>query len=198
MKKQLKRYFIYGLTIFLPIMLTVYLIILTFNFIDGFLGKAIKPIFINIFGFYFNGTSILIFILLIFSIGFVTTHFLGKKLYPWFEKQLLKLPFFRQVYPAMKEIALFLFSHERPAFKQVVLVEYPRKGAYSLGFLMNDSAKSICQKIGKETCNVLIPTSPSPFSGFVVIIPKDEVILTDMTVEQAVKFFVSDGVVNPE
>ncbi len=196
MKTHLKKYFAYGLTIFLPLLFTVYIIVLTFNFADGFLGKFIKPA-LEPFGFYFRGLSIIVFIFLIFIIGFLATHFFGKNLYPFMERLLLRLPFFKQVYPAMKEIALFAFSREKTAFKQVVLVEYPRKGVYSMGFLVNDSSKAICEQLKKDLCNILVPTSPSPFSGFVVLVPRDEVIFTDITVEQAIKFLVSDGVVNP-
>ena len=194
---HLRRYFISGLTVFLPLLLTVYLIILIFNFVDGLLGKFIEPIFIATLGVYYRGTSIVIFILLILLIGFFVTNFLGRKLYPAVERLLLRLPFFRQIYPSMKEIATFVFSREKPTFKQVVVVQYPTKGLYSMGFLVNDGPKEICQKTGKDLCNVLVPTSPSPFSGFVVMIPRDEVIFTDITVEQAIKFLVSDGVVNP-
>lgn len=197
MVKQMRRYFIAGLTVFLPVLLTVYLIILTFNFADGLLGKFIEPIFTATLGIYYRGTSIVIFIVLIFLIGFLVTNFLGRKLYPAVERLLLRLPIFRQVYPATKELATFIFSREKPTFKQVVVVQYPTKGLYSMGFLVNDGPKEICQKTNLDLCNVLIPTSPSPFSGFVVMVPREEVIFTDITIEQAIKFLVSDGVVNP-
>ncbi len=191
-----KRYLITGLTVSLPLLLTVYTFMLTFNIIDGFLAKFIRPIF-SLFDLeYFRGLSIAIFILLIFFIGFLVTHFFGK-LYPFVERLLLRLPFFRQIYPAMKEIAMFLFSRNKTTFKQVVLVEYPRKGLYSVGFLVSDSAKKFCDLTKKDLCNVLVPTSPSPFSGFVALVPREEIIFTDITVEEAIKFFVSDGVVNP-
>ena len=193
----LRRYFIAGLTIFLPLMLSVYAIVLTFNFVDGFLGKFIKPLFIKFVGFYFQGLSIVVFLLLIFLVGFLATNFLGRKLYPKIEGLLLKLPFFRQVYPAVKEVAVFLFSKEKPAFKQVVLVEYPRKGIFSIGFLMSDNTKKISEKTNQDLCSILIPSSPSPLTGFVILVPRAEIIFTDITVEQAIKFVVSDGVVNP-
>lgn len=197
MKKHLRRYFLYGLTIFLPVLLTGYVIALLFNFADGFLGKLIKPIFIKIFGFYFWGLSIIIFLLLVVLIGFLATHFFGRRLYPFIEKLLLKVPFVKQIYPAIKEIASFLFNREKAHFKQVVLVEYPRKGVYSLGFLVSDTSPQICQQLKGDLCNILIPTSPSPFTGFVVMVPRDEIIFMDIKVEEAIKFIVSDGVVNP-
>jgi len=195
---RLKRYFLYGLTIFLPFLLTVYIIIIVFNFADGFLGKFIKPLFINLFGFYPWGISIVISALLILVAGFLATHFFGKDLYPAIERLLLRLPFFREVYPSTKQLASFLFSRDKKTFKQVVLVEYPRKGIYSIGFIVSDPSKVICEKVGRELCNILIPGSPSPFSGFVIMVPQEEVIFLDIPIEDAIKFIVSDGVVSPQ
>ncbi len=194
---QVRQYFLTGLTVFLPVLLTVYTLVLIFNFIDGFLAKFFEPIFTAIFGFYFKGISSVIFVILILIIGFLVTNFFGRRLYPYLERQFLKLPFFRQVYPPMKEIAAFLFSRDKPRFKQVVIVEYPRKGIYSLGFLMSDETKKISRAVGKELLSVLIPSSPSPFTGFVILVAREDIISTDITVEQAVKFIISDGVVNP-
>ena len=110
----------------------------------------------------------------------------------------LKLPFFKQVYPALKEMAVFLFTRERMAsFRQVVLIEYPRKGIYAMGFLTNDSSKEICDDVKKELCNVFIPSSPGPLTGFTVLVPKKEVVHTRISIEDAFKFIVSGGVVNP-
>jgi uncharacterized membrane protein len=110
----------------------------------------------------------------------------------------LKLPFFKQVYPALKEMVIFLFRRDQmSSFKQVILVEYPRKGLYSIGFLTNDTAKEINDNIRTELCNVFIPTSPSPLTGFTVLVPKKEIIHTNISIEGAFKFIVSGGVVNP-
>ncbi len=148
-------------------------------------------------GFYYVGLSILVFTVLMVLIGFMVIHFFGKNLYPFCERLLLKLPFFKQIYPAIKEFAILIFSREKPSFKQVVLVEYPRKGIYSLGFLVNENSPKFNKAVNQELCNVLIPTVPSPFSGFVILVPKNEIIATDISIEQAIKFLVSDGVVNP-
>jgi len=126
------------------------------------------------------------------------TNFLGQRVYQYFEKLLIKLPFFRQVYPAIKEIAVFLFSRDRfKSFKQVVLVEYPRKGIYAFGFLTNDSADNICELTKKDMCNVFMPSAPGPLTGFVFMVPRKDIIFTNISVEDAVKFIVSGGVVNP-
>jgi len=130
---------------------------------------------------------------------FFATNFFGKQLYHYFEGLLLKLPFFKQVYPAFKEISLFLFSGERLKFKQVVLIEYPRKGIFSLGFLTNETAaRAITEKIRQDLCHVFVPSAPGPLTGFLIMVPKKEVIYLDISVEQTIKLIVSGGVVSPE
>jgi len=198
MFSKLKRYFLSGLVVFLPLTLTIYLFLWTLAFADNILGKYIEPFFAIKFGFYFRGISILISVYFIILIGFFATNYFGKKLYDWFEKMLTKLPFFRQVYPAIKEMALFLFSRDKLSFKQVVLLEYPRKGLYCFGFLTNEhTSERINKQTKQELCNVFIPSSPSPITGFVLMVPKKEIIMSDVTVEEAIKFNVSGGVVNP-
>ena len=195
---KLKRYFISGLIVFLPLALTIKVFILTFNIADGFLGKYIQPYFSREFGFYFRGFSILICILLVLLIGFLVTNFLGRRLFPLFEKMLLQLPFFKQVYPAFKEISLFLFSREQFNFRQVVLVEYPRKGIYSIGFFTNEVPKKIFDKTARELCYIFIPHTPSPLTGFLTLVPKDDLIFPDISIEEAIKIVVSGGVVKIE
>lgn len=193
---KIRKYFISGLIVFLPIALTIYLFYLAIAFTDNFFRE-----FFEKFGFGFGeyyGLSIIIGISIIILIGFITTNFLGRKIHGFFERIVLKLPFFKQVYPALKEMAVFLFARERLAsFKQVVLVEYPRKGIYTMGFLTNDSSKEVCDSIGKELCNVFVPSSPGPLTGFTILIPKKEIIYTKISIEDAFKFIVSGGVVNP-
>jgi len=194
---KIKRYFISGLVIFLPLTLTVYLFVWIVTFADNFLGKLIEPYFLRQFGFYFRGVSIIIGVSFIILIGFLATNLFGRRLHAFFEKILIKIPFFRQVYPAFKEIVLFLFSREKLAFKQVVLLEYPRKGLYAFGFLTNDTNSKIREAVGEELCNVFIPSAPGPITGYVVMVPKKDLIFTKVSVEEAIKFNVSGGVVNP-
>ena len=198
MFKKIKNYFLSGLVVFLPLALTVYLIFLAMNFAEGVFGKFLKPIFAENFGFYFSGLSIIMGVYVIVVIGFFVTHFVGKKVYDFFENLLTKVPLVKQIYPALKEMAVFLFARDRMgAFKKVVLVEYPRKGMFAFGFLTNDSAEKLCKLTGKDLCNVFIPGSPTPITGYATLIPRKEIILTDISVEEAFKFIVSGGVVNP-
>lgn len=193
----IRKYFISGLVVFLPLALTIYLFLWTLTFADNLLGKFIEPYFLHRFGFYVRGVSILIGVSLIFLIGFFATNFLGKKLHQLVERVLLQLPFFRQVYPALKEIALFLFSRDKLKFRQVVVVEYPRKGVYSLGFLTNDADERVNHATRQDLCNVFIPSSPGPLTGYVLMLSRRDIIFTDISVEDAVRLIVSGGVVTP-
>jgi len=194
---RIRRYFLSGLVVFVPLALSVYLFILLINVADGLLGKFLKPYFYEELGFYPRGVSIVIGVLGIILIGFLATNYFGRKIHGFFEKIVLKLPFFRQVYPAAKEMAIFLFSRDRLAFKQVVIIEYPRQGIYSFGFLTNETSKPICDLTGREMYNIFIPSAPGPLTGYVVMVPRKHVTMTDITVEDAIKYIVSGGVVNP-
>ena len=197
MKKKLQRYFLSGLIVFLPLALTINFLILTFNIADGFLGRFLEPYFSREFGFYVRGISLLLCVLLILLIGLLTTNFLGRKFFPVIERALLRLPFFKQVYPAFKEISLFLFSRDKISFKQVVLVEYPRVGLYSIGFLTNPTHNKISAKtLSSDLHYVFIPHTPSPFTGFLTLVPKKDLVFPDITVEEAIKVIISGGVIS--
>ncbi|MFC1510246.1 DUF502 domain-containing protein [Candidatus Omnitrophota bacterium] len=195
---RIRKYFISGLLVFLPLAITVYFFIIGVNFADGLLGKFLAPIFYKNFGFYVPGLGIIVGVYLIILTGFFVTNYLGKKIYTFFENLLLKFPFFRQVYPAIKEMAHFIFAQDKfSSFKKVVLIEYPRKGMFAFGFLTNDTSEKIAVKIGKDLCNIFIPSAPGPLTGYVILVPRKEIIFTEMTVEDAMRFIVSGGVVNP-
>jgi uncharacterized membrane protein len=193
----MRRYFISGLIILLPLSFTIYFFILAVNFTDGLLGRYLAPIIYQQFGFYFRGLSIIIGVYLIVAIGFFATNIFGRKIYGAFERILLRLPFFSQVYPAIKEISVFLFTRDKISFNQVVLVQYPSKGIYSIGFLTNDSSDKIKKVVHKDLVNVFVPSVPNPLTGYVIMLSRQDVVLTGLSVEEAVKFMVSGGVVNP-
>ncbi len=197
MGTRLKRYFISGLVIFLPLALTAFLLVMMINIADGLLGKYIEPYFLKEFGFYFRGLSIIICVLIIFAIGFFATNFLGRRITAFFERMLLQLPFFRQVYPAFKEMAIFLFARDRMTFQEVVLVEYPRKGIFSIGFLTNDKVNKISGKLRQDICSVFMPSAPGPLTGFIIFVSKRDLTFLDISVEEAIKVIVSGGVVTP-
>lgn len=198
MWNKLKKYFITGVIVLLPVVLTWYLLIFIITMADDLLGRFIEPYISENFGFYFHGLSIIIAAYLIVVVGFFASNYFGKQVYEFFERLFVRLPFFKQVYPALKEMATFLFVQDRKSsFKKVVLVEYPRKGIFTMGFLTSDSSTRINELAKGEMCNIFISSSPSPLTGFTIIVPRKDVVVTDITVDQAFKFIVSGGVVNP-
>ena len=198
MKYKGKRYFVTGLLVVLPVLITVYLFISLFLFFDNILGRYISRFTVAALGYKIPGLGLLLFVAIIFIVGFFATNFIGRKFLRYIEKVWFKFPFVRKIYPAAKQITEFLFSQKiHGKLQKVVLVEYPRKGMYSLGFVTNQAAADIQKKTGQDLLNVLIPSVPNPITGMMVVVPKDEVIVLDISIENAIKIIVSGGVLNP-
>jgi len=194
---RIKRYFGTGLLITLPVFLTVYFLFIIFNFIDGIWGKVINFYLKKYFGFSIPGLGIILGLITVIIVGFVATNFMGKRFFALLERWFLKFPFIRQIYPAARQIVGSFISKESPAFKKVVLVEYPSKGMWSIGFITNDSFKEANEKTGEELLHVFIATTPSPLTGFLVLVPKKAIKVLDMSIEDGVKLIVSGGIVKP-
>jgi uncharacterized membrane protein len=194
---NIKKYFIAGILVLLPFLITVYILINLFQFADSILGKFINIYLVEILGFYIPGLGLIIFLIIIFLIGFLTTHFLGKRLYLILDAALRRFPLIRLIYPSIKQIIEFLFATQRQTFKKTVLVEYPKTGIWSMGFITNEGFQEAKDKTKKELLNIFIPSSPGPFTGFYILVPRQEVIILDITVEDAVKLLVSGGLLNP-
>lgn len=186
--QALRRYFVTGLATLFPVVVTTFLLVQIFKFVDGFLGKAL--------GFQIPGLGLLVTILVVFLVGVLSIHFFGRVLFRTLELLLMRLPIVRKVFPAVKQLAQFLFSEEarQTAFRRVVLVQYPRAGAYSLAFVTNET-KTSATGTPQTLLTLLIPNPPSPFTGPIIFVPQQDVIPLDLSVEDAVKLIVSGGVV---
>lgn len=200
MSRRFKKYFFSGLAVFLPFVLTINVFVWFLNFSESIFGKFLKPFFLENYDFYIWGFGIAVLVLLILFSGFLITNYFGRSVHRMTENLMMRIPIMGSIYPAFKEIARFLFKEEdglagKP--QQVVLVEWPRVGLYTIGFLTNASPKVVCNAVGKEMVNVLIPTVPNPLSGFIAILPRDTLVLLPMSVEEAIKVVVSGGVVDP-
>lgn len=193
----IRHYFATGILITLPVFFTIYLIFIIVRFIDGIWGKVINYYLKKEFGFVIPGLGFILAVITVILIGFVATNFLGKRLFKALESWFLKFPFIRQIYPAAKQIVDSFISKDSPAFKKVVMIEYPSKGLWSVGFLTNESFKEANQKSASELVHVLIATTPSPLTGFLVLVPKSEVKVLDITIEEGIKLIVSGGIVKP-
>lgn len=195
---KIKHYFVTGLLITLPVFLTCYLLYVIFVFIDGIWGKAINFYLNKYLGFSIPGLGIVLGLVTILVVGFVATNLLGKKLLKFFEGWFLKVPFIRKIYPTARQIVDSFISRKGPAFKKVVLVEYPSEGIWSIGFITNDSFKEANEKTGEDLVHILIGTTPTPFSGFTILVPRNKIKILDMSIEEGLKLVISGGIVKPK
>lgn len=194
---SLKRYLWTGVAVIFPLYITVYLIILIFQFIDGVAGKYVNSILYDQFGYKVPGLGFLITFLAVLAVGFLSRNFLGKWFFARVEGMLRRIPLVANIYSPAKQLADFLFTDEKKErFEKVVLVEFPVKDSYSLGFITNEHLKDfeVPDQKEKNVC-VFVPLAPAPFSGLILIVPKDKIRELDISVDRAIKFVVSGGVV---
>lgn len=194
MIKKIRKIFIKGFFSLLPIAATIYLINFLFQFMDNFLGAYIK----KILGKSIPGIGILASIVLIFIIGFFVSNVIGEKLFCFGEKILQKIPIVPKVYFGIKQIIEAFSIQGKQVFNKVVLVEYPRKGTYVVGFLSGESRGEVQLKTAAKLINIFIPTTPNPTSGMLLLVPENEIIYLDMSIEEGLKLIVSAGVVVPD
>lgn len=196
--KRLKQYFITGLIIVVPIFFTIFVLVVIFQFIDSFLGKYLHVYFEKTLGLYLPGIGLLLSLLIVLFVGFLATRFVGKKISRRLEKWFSGLPLINKIYPALKQIVLFMSAQKEFGFQKVVLVEYPSRGMWSIGFLTNEGFRQINKVTGREMAAVFLPTTPGPLTGYVVFFPKEEVKFLDIPVPDALKIVISGGVFNPD
>ena len=191
---RLRNYFFAGAVVSIPIAITIYLTIFFIKISTKIVPKEINPN--HYLPYNIPGLEILIAVLLITIIGWLSLSFIGKRLFNLFESVLNKIPIIRTVYSAVEQL-IETFTKSKSDKKTVVLIEYPRKGVYAVGFATKENTGEIKNKAGKELINVFVPTTPNPTSGFLLMFPKDEVIYLDLSFEEASKFIVSAGSFNP-
>ena len=191
---RIRNNFIAGIVVLIPIGITLYLTLAIVKVSSKILPKEINPN--NYLPYNIPGIEIVIALLLITLIGWLSLSFIGKKLLNIFDNILNKIPILRTIYSAFTQM-LETFTKSKASKKNVVLVEYPRKGTWAVGFATNENTGEIKKKIGQEVVNVFVPTTPNPTSGFLLMFPKEDVIYLDITFEQASKFIVSAGSTNP-
>lgn len=193
-RKIIERQFFAGLAVLLPIGLTLYIVWTLFNFVS----KAVAPLLIRIPLLQempvvaIRVIGVLITFVIIWIIGLVATNIVGRKILKLPEVLLLKAPVVNRIYQTIRQIIQTIIV-SKTALRQVVLVEYPRKGVYTIAFVTN-----VYEEKGKKNVSLFIPTTPNPTSGFFVIVPEEEVIPLKITVEEAMKLVVSAGIITPE
>jgi uncharacterized membrane protein len=199
-KKKLKRIFLTGLAVVIPAGLTLYIL----SFIIGVMDSLLQVIPTqfqpdNLFGVHIPGLGAIVTVILIFICGLVTASYLGNRMVRFGEGLVGKIPFVRSIYQAIKRIADSLFMDKTRSFKKVVLVEYPRRGIYSVGFVTGTPNGEIQKILGQKTpcVSVFMPLALTPTTGFFIMVPRDELIELGMTVEEAFTLIISAGIVSP-
>jgi len=187
---RLRNYFITGAIVLIPIGITIYLTLFIVKISSSFLPKTINPnsyLPIDI-----PGIEILITIILITMIGGLSLSFFGKKFLEFFENVLKKIPILRTIYSAVGQLTES-FTKSDGAKKSVVILEYPRKGIWVVGFATKENTGEISKKTNEELVNIFVPTTPNPTSGFLLMVPKKDIKYLDMSFEEASRFIVSAG-----
>jgi len=192
---NIRNYFIAGVVVLIPIGITLYLTIFLVSVSSKILPKEINPN--NYLPYNIPGLEILISLILITLVGWLSLSFLGRRLLNLFNNILKRIPILRTIYSAIGQMTE-TFTKTDKEKKNVVLVEYPRKGSWAVGFATKENSGEISDKTKKELINVFVPTTPNPTSGFLLMFPKEDVIYLDLTFEEASKFIVSAGTSNPK
>ena len=191
---SLRNNFIAGIVVLIPIGITLYLTLFIIKISSNILPKEINPN--HYLPYNIPGLEIVISVVLITFIGWLSLSFIGKKLFDVFETILNKIPILRTIYSAVNQL-IETFTKSKSDKKNVVLVEYPRKGVWAVGFATKENTGEIKKKTNVELINVFVPTTPNPTSGFLLMFPKNEIIYLEMSFEEASKFIVSAGSTNP-
>lgn len=203
--RQLRNLFITGLLVLMPLFATGFIVFKVFDLTDRWLREPLKPWFDDFCQTFFNttynippyGIGFVVTILAILLSGMLAKNIIGRRLFAIMENVMYRLPLISRIFLAIKQMSEHILQRDKNVFQGVVLVEYPRRGLYSVGFVMNTETGPITNVLGEKCVSIFISTTPNPTSGLYVIVPVKDVILLDISVEEAMKLVISAGVVVP-
>ena len=200
--KHLRRYIVAGLLVWLPLAVTYQLLKFVVGQMDGWLDKAfaLLPAAYHpdeLLGISIPGLGVIFTVVLLVLTGMFAANFVGRSFVRVWESLLDRIPVVRAIYSAVKKFAEMVFSDSSQSFKKVLLIQYPRKGLYSIAFQTSSELGEVQGRTGGEVICTFVPTTPNPTSGFIIIVPKKDVIILDMEVDEALKMIISLGVVVP-
>ncbi len=190
---RLRTYLVTGLLVTLPLIVTFYVIQFLFNLVEGMLATPIQLLLDRSI----PGLGFALTLLLVLVAGMLATNILGKRILDLVDAMITRIPLVKSVYITVKQVLDAITIQNRNAFQRVALVQYPRQGVWALGFLTGQGAAEVEQYTGKQLVTVFIPTTPNPTSGMMVMVPREEVILLEMSVEDGLKLIISGGVIAP-
>ena len=191
----MKRYFVAGLLVWVPLAVTLWLIRFLVTTMDGVLPQWMIPSIVD--RYHIPGVGLVAVLLLVFGTGVLVANFIGERLVKWWELLLARIPIVRTIYSSVKQVSDTILSPNGQAFRKAVLVQYPRHGSWTIGFLTGTPGAGVIEHLPGEHVSVYVPTTPNPTSGFFLLLPKREVVELDMSVDAALKYIVSMGVVAP-
>lgn len=196
--KKLRGYLIAGLLVWIPIGVTIFVVRLLIALVERSLVRLPQSFRPEAWlGFPIPGLDIVLTLLLLLVTGILAANFVGRSMVGLWEALLKRIPVVRSIYSASKSFAEVVFSDSSQSFKKVLLIQYPRKGVYSLAFQTATGLGEVQERTGEEVVCTFVPTTPNPTSGFIVMVPKSEIIELDMEVDEALKMIFSLGVVVP-
>ena len=190
-----KRWLIAGLLVWLPLVITLWVL----NLIIGTLEAVVPAEFSRqaLLGTYVPGFKIAVVLLVLLVTGMLVANFLGQRLLHWWERLLARIPLVRSIYQSVKQVSDTVLAPNGQAFRKAVLLQYPRQGAWTLGFLTGSAGGELAEHLPGEHVSVYVPSTPNPTSGFFILVPRDQVVELSMSVDAALKYVVSMGVVAP-
>lgn len=196
---RVRSWLVAGLLVWLPVLATILVIRLIIDIMDNTLLLLPPPWRPEaLFGIYIPGLGLILAIVVLLGTGMLLTNFFGRRLVEWSESVLNRIPLVRSVYSGAKKVAETLLMPTGKSFRKVLLVEYPRKGVWCIGFQTSTDLGEVQHRTGKQVICVFIPTTPNPTSGFIVMVPEEDAVELDMTVDEAVRMVMSLGVVVPD
>jgi uncharacterized membrane protein len=191
---RLSNYFLRGLITLLPLLVTIWLLWFMYSFLDGILGNIIA-LFV---GHTLPGLGFVLIILIILITGYFAAHIFGAKLFQLGEQLLFHVPIVKNIYSAAKQVnEVFSIQKGTEELRHACLIEYPRKGLFTIGFITSDACEEVEKKAKGKLINVFVPNTPTPATGFLVMVPAQEVTILDMKIEEAFKYVISGGVLQP-
>lgn len=201
-RRRIRTYFFTGLLVLVPLALTGYIIWNLFLAIDGILNGFVNRFIVEQFGFALGqkeipGIGFITLIIIILLTGAIATNYLGRKVVSFGDRIVQRIPLINRIYSAIKQISQAFFSGQREVFEKAVLFEYPRPGIYSIGFYTQDTRGPVQDVLPEDVVSVFLPTTPNPTSGFLLFVPKTQIIELDLTIEEALKLVISGGAVVP-
>ena len=194
----LRRYFVAGLLIWVPLAATVLIFSLLLGFADRALLLLPENLRASLVDLQIPGLGAILAIALLLITGFLGANLIGRQLVQTYERVLDRIPLVRSVYGSIKHFAEIVFSEDGTSFKKVLMIEHPRPGLYSLCFLTSENPLEVQHRTGEEVVTVFLPTTPNPTSGFMLFVPRKDIIELDMAIDDALKLIISLGVVVPK